>query len=497
MAAMIRRAWLGLILSIASCVAATTAQPSKDGAKEIVTALRAKNYTAALQLLGPRLHQSPGDAQLWTFEALAYSGLGRKPEALASYRKALKNAPEYLPALEGAAELEFDSGGSETESLLKQIIKQVPDDPTAHAMLATLALRRNDCAEAVTQFEQSGPNLESEPSAMRDYGICLAKLERYDQAETIFERLITQPDDDRHDLERLAAIQLVLNRPSDTLRTLEPVLANHPSAVMLAQAAEAYEDQKNTPQAVSLLHRAIVENPQDTNLYLQFADIAFVHQSFQVGVDMLTVGMKQIPETAPLYVARGVLYVQMADYDHAEADFEHAEKLDPQSTISLAARGMVAEQQDNLNKALTVVQKRLREKPNDPMLLFVEADILAQRNPEVRSPDFVRAMTAARRASELQPHMTDALDLLAKLDLQAENNQRAVDESREALRRDPDDQSAIYHLIVALRRTGHKEELPALLQRLAELRQKATRDEGEHNRYKLIEEAGPDATSVK
>src|SRR6185437_4333360 len=303
MAAMIRRAWFGLILSIAFCAAA--AQPSKDGANEIVTALRAKNYTAALQLLGPRLHQSPGDAQLWTFEALAYSGLGRKPEALASYRKALKIAPEYLPALEGAAQLEFDSGGSETEMLLKQIVKQVPDDPTAHAMLATLALRRNDCAEAVTQFEQSGPNLESELSAMRDYGICLAKLERYDQAETAFERLIAQPDDDSRDLERLAAIQLVLNRPSDALHTLGPALANHPSAVILAQAAEAYENQKNTPQAVSLLHRAIVENPRATDLYLQFADIAFVHQSFQVGVDMLTAGMKQIPDAAPLYVARG------------------------------------------------------------------------------------------------------------------------------------------------------------------------------------------------
>ncbi len=491
MAAMTRRAWFGLFLSIAFCTAATAAQPGKqDGANEIATALRARNYTAALELLGPRLRQSPGDAQLWTFEALAYSGLGRKTEALASYRKALKIAPEYLPALEGAAQLEYESGGGDAETLLKRIVKQLPDDPTAHGMLASLALRRNDCAEAVTQFEQCGPQLESEPSVMRNYGICLAKLERYDKAETVFERLIAQPDDDSHDVERLAAIELALNRPADALRTLGPALANHPSPVVLAQAAEAYEDQKNTPKAVSLLHQAIVENPQDTDLYLQFADVAFVHQSFQVGVDMLTAGMQQIPDAAALYVARGVLYVQLADYDHAESDFEEAEKLDPQSTISEAARGMVAEQQDDLDKALAVVGERLREQPNDPMLLSVEADILVQRNPEVGSLEFERAIADARRASELQPEMTDSLDLLAKLDLQADNNQRAVDESREALRRNPDDQSAIYHLIVGLRRTGHKEELPALLQRLAELRQKATLEEGEHNRYKLIEKAG-------
>jgi Flp pilus assembly protein TadD len=131
------------------------------------------------------------------------------------------------------------------------------------------------------------------------------------------------------------------------------------------------------------------------------------------------------------------------------------------------------------------------------MPLFVEADILAQRNPEAGTPDFEQAMAAAREASELQPEMTDALDLEAKLDLEADNNQRAVDESREALRRNPDDQSALYHLIVGLRRTEHKEELPALLQRLAELRQKATREEAEHDRYKLIEGSDDDTARGK
>jgi tetratricopeptide (TPR) repeat protein len=498
MAAMIRRARFGtLFLLVLGAPTAWAQSGSADQTGAIVSALRAKDYSAALALLEPALKQSPNDAQLWTFEGLAYSGQERKTQALASYQKALKIAPDYLPALEGAAQLEYETGGSGAEVLLQRVVKQVPGDPTAHTMLASLALRRNDCAEAVAQFEQCGSRLESEPAAMRRYGICLARLQRYDQAEAVFARLTAQPDDDPHDVERLAATQLALHRPADALRELTPALASHPSAVVLAEAAEAHEDQKDTPQAVSLLHRAIVENPLDTDLYVQFAQIAFVHQSFQVGVDMLTAGLKQSPKAAALYVARGVLYVQLADYDHAEADFEEADKLDPQLTISQAARGMVAEQQDNLDKALAVVEKQLREKPDDPMLLFVEADILAQRNPEAGTPEFERAVAAAQRASELQPQMTDALDLLAKLDLQADNNERAVDESREALRRNPEDESAIYHLIVGLRRTGHKEELPALLERLAALRQKATREEAEHNRYKLIEESGADAASGK
>ncbi len=45
----------------------------------------------------------------------------------------------------------------------------------------------------------------------------------------------------------------------------------------------------------------------------------------------------------------------------------------------------------------------------------------------------------------------------------------------------------MYHLIQALRKTGDKTELPDLLKRLAQLRQEATRQEEQHNRYKLIE----------
>ena len=68
-----------------------------------------------------------------------------------------------------------------------------------------------------------------------------------------------------------------------------------------------------------------------SNLYLDFATIAFAHQSFQVGIDIVSDGLTLQPQAASLYVARGVLYVQLAEYDKAEADFERANQLDPAS----------------------------------------------------------------------------------------------------------------------------------------------------------------------
>lgn len=464
------------------------AQSSGDQLTAIMAALRSSRFAEALQLIEPALRQSPSNPQLWTLQALAYSGDGHKKEALASFQNALKFSPNYLPALEGAAQIEYEQGSQEAAVLLQRVLKIAPDDSTAHAMLASLAYKNRNCPEAVSHFEKSGSLVQSEPTALRQYGLCLAKMKRYDTAIATFQKLIEKPDGDRGDRLRLASLQMSIGKAEDAVETLQPALQDHPDAAVLALAAQAYEDQKDTPQAVKLLHQAIVENPKDVDLYLQFADLSFVHQSFQVGVDMMSAGLKLQPDAAALYLARGVLYVQLADYDHAEADVEKAEELDPQLSVSDAARGMIAQQKDDLDKALDVVRARLRKNPDDALLLYVQADILVQKNPDEGSPEFNQAIASAQRAVKAQPGLVAARDTLAKLYLQEGKDQLAVEQSRESLRHDPNDQIAIYHLIVGLRRTGQKQELPRLLQQLAELRQKATREEGERNRYKLIEQ---------
>ncbi len=477
--------------AVASLLFSTVAlqgQSSRDQVNAVTAALRSGKFADALQMLEPLLRQFPSNSQLWTLQGLAYSGDGHKPEALASFQNALKNSPDYLPALEGAAQIEYEKNGPEAAALLRHVLKIAPDDPTANAMLASLAYKKHNCAEAVSHFEKSGPALQSEPAALRQYGTCLARVKRYDSAIGVFQRLVELPGDDWEDRVRLASLQMSDGKAGDAIEALQPVLQDHPDAAVLSLAAEAYEQQKDTPQAVKLLHQALVENPKDTDLYIQFADLSFVHQSFQVGVDMMSSGLKLQPNAAPLYLARGVLYVQLADYDHAEADFEKAEEFDPQLAVSDAARGMVAQQKDDLDKALAVVRARLTKKPDDPLLLYVQADILVQKNPDVDSPEFNQAIASAQRAVKLQPGLVAARDTLAKLYLQAGKDQLAVEQSRESVRYDPNDQVGLYHLIVGLRKTGQKEELPALLKRLAELRQKATREEGEHNRYKLIEQ---------
>lgn len=273
------------------------------------------------------------------------------------------------------------------------------------------------------------------------------------------------------------------------MATLEPLLSrSNPNAETLELASSAYEDTGDTPKAVSMLRQAIILDPRNVNLYLDFANVAFTHQSFQVGIDVITDGLGVSPTASPLYLARGVLYVQLANYDQAEADFEKAYELDPSQTLSSAAQGLAAVQAHDFDRALAAVQSKLAGKPNDPLLLYLQADVLVEKGADPGTPEFDLAMRSAKKAVSLQPSLADAHNVLAKLYLLDGQNQAAAEQCREAININPKDQTAVYHLIQALRKSGNKNQIPDLLKRLADLRAESTKDEREHNRYKLVEE---------
>jgi tetratricopeptide (TPR) repeat protein len=350
-----------------------------------------------------------------------------------------------------------------------------------------LQYQQGNCAAAAVHFEKSASLFDSQPPALHAYTTCLVKLKRFDKAATVFQKSLALSPGDRQERLVLASIQLMAHRPQESLATLQPLLGSNPDAQTLELASAAYEDSHDTERAVDALRQAILLNPQNVLLYVDFAAISATHQSFQVGINVVNDGIHVQPNAAPLYFARGVLYVQLAEYEKAQADFEWAYELDPSQSLSVAAQGLAAVQQNDLSHALADVQGKLARTPGDPILLYLHADVLSQQGVAPGSPEFLTAMRSAKRAVALRPTLGPARSVLAKLYLQAGQYPEAAVQCRKALEIDPKDQTALYHLIQALRKTDRKGEIPELLKRLALLRQEATNDEREQYRYKLVE----------
>lgn len=464
------------------CVA--SAQTRQD---RIAAALRDQQFGSALSMLREALRESPFNAQLWTMQGVAYQGQGNTEQALSSFRHAIQLAPDNIPALQKAAQLEFDAESPDGIPLLEHLLRLHPDDLTSHGMLAVLQYQKGDCAQATVHFQRAAALFEAKAPALHAWGTCLVRLRLYDMAEEIFQKSLALDPSDRRERHILASVQMMAHHPDPALATLEPLLTAKQDALTLELASSAYEDLHDTEKAVETLRQAILLDSRDVSLYVDFAALSATHQSFQVGIDVINDGINLQPNAAPLYFARGVLYVQLAEYQRAQADFDKAYELDPNQSLSVAAQGLAMAQRSDLPQALSGVEEKLAHHPDDPVLLYVQADILTQEGAEPGSPEFQKAMRAAKRAVALRPALGPAHSVLAKLYLQSGQFADAAEQCRKALEIDPKDQTALYHLIQAMRRNDPDHEIPALLKKLASLRAQAVQQERQQYRFKLVE----------
>ena len=432
---------------------------------------------------------------------MAYTGKNQPALALAAYQRALKLAPNYLPALEAAAQIAYQQHDAQARSLLERIVTLHPEEPTANAMLGALDYSQHQCTSAIGHFERAKAALAQQPEALMQYGACLADLNRLPEAIPLFEQASAlAPPTDLAAFNaahyNLALARFNAQQPDDALEALAPLTASaSPPEDALTLAADIAESKNDTQHAVELLRKAILAHPKDKAAYLQFAYLSYKHSSMQVGIDMLNIGIEQMPKEAELYLARGVLRSQTSDINQATADFDTAATLAPNLSFAAAAQGIARSQAHDSGAALATFRASARQHPDDSLTQYLLAEELSNQAPEPGTSAFKEGIAAAQKSLALDPKRAEAHDLLAAMYLRAGDTTRAIEESQAALVLDPNDEQALYHQILALRKSDRKAEVPALVERMMKVRQaKAT--EAKPKIYRLVE-AAPDSAPAK
>ncbi|MGH9353974.1 MAG: tetratricopeptide repeat protein, partial [Terriglobia bacterium] len=239
--------------------------------------------------------------------------------------------------------------------------------------------------------------------------------------------------------------------------------------------------------------------PADESYYIAFAALCLNHDSFQAGIDMINAGLERISGDPSLYIARGLLRAKLAQYDEAESDFNTAERLDSAQSLSSYALDLAELEKNHPGAALSHIRAQLKAHPDSALLHYLLAKLLFNQGLSTQSEAFGEAMSAALQAVKLNPNYTEARDLAADLYMRSGQYGAAIEQSRLALRADPSDRTATYHLIIALRHSGQKGqsgEIQALVKRLSDLQQASLRQEIERKRFRLVEGARPMKTSA-
>jgi tetratricopeptide (TPR) repeat protein len=459
-----------------------------------VEALRERNFPEALRLSEALTSANPNNPQAWTLNGLALLNLGRQQQASKAFHRALAIEPNYTAALEAAAQLEYDSGSPGAEEMLGRLLRLNPRDQTAHAMLGALAYGRKDCTAAIDHFKESAQLIDDQPLALREFGICLLREERPGDAVPIFKRLEQVQPDEWRSTYNLGLVQYLAHDNVNAIETLKPITGGaSPSADALNLLSAVYAANQQVPEAVAALQRAIQVAPHDVDNYFDLAALSLVYGPFQVGIDVLNAAVKIVPGSAALYIERGVLYVQVGQYQQADQDFQRANALQPDQNFGTVARGISMMQENRVGQSLEILRSRLKQAPNDPALNYALAEALLRRGVEPGTAEFREARGAAQTAVRNKPDFALAYDALSVLDLSAGFISQAADADRHALQADPENFSAAYHLLLCLRKEGDQDEVRELAKKIAAM--SAERAKAAAGNRFLMAEGAPDAAA--
>lgn len=464
-------------------------QQAAPSIASIQSLIRARQIDEALLQINALLKISPKDIRLWTLDGIALSIKGKTQEAIVAFDKALAISPDFPAALQGEVQLYYLTKDKKAVPLLEKLVTANPKDVTAQEMLATMQARQGDCDAADTHFLLSEDAVENHPTSLRAYGNCLIQTKHYEQAVGVFKQLaslLPKPTFPRYNL----AVALFESQQNDeAIGVLKVLMVDDPAdPEILSLASDAYEKAGETPKAVSLLRQAIILDPTNTSYYNSFAAICLDHESFQAGIDMIDAGMQRVPTDSSLYISRGMLFAQLAQYDKAELDFKKAESLDSGQSLSLYALDLAELQKNDPKTALAQVHAQLKIHPESALLHYLLAKVLSTQGADTDSKVFDETTREAEAALKLNPNLTEARDLLATMYSHSGQYALAVEQCRLALKSNPRDQTAIYHLITALRHTGQPDqptEIKDLVKQLAELQKASRQNETDRKRFRF------------
>ena len=458
-------------------------------------------FAAALHLIDDLLASSPADLKTLNLAGIALTGAGRRDEANARFREALRLDPAFNPARKNLAVNSFDAGRlDDAYRELEQVLQTAPADEIAHVYTAEIEWRRKNGAAALRHYEQAIPRVMQDPRWMLHYASCLLDGGEAPAALRVLARLPESDVDSRFEAGLLlgqaglhadAANMFASARPrykdaytvayNETLMRVEA--GDYDGAIRVARelidrgpqpaelynlAARAHLKAGHIKEAYDALRTATRVAPDAEENYVDLSNICIDHQNLELGVEIIDVGLARRPDSPLLHLQRGVLMALQAQLGPAETEFAAARRLAPDLPAPYAALAMIWMQTGRTGEAVDVL-RQAAARQSDHIVPYIFAVALVRSGIDPAAPEAAEAVDALQTSIRLNPRFAPAHSELGRLLLKRDDFDGAARELEQAVALDGENTAAIYNLAQTYRRKGDRARASDLLARLSRL----------------------------
>ncbi|MBO0797324.1 MAG: tetratricopeptide repeat protein [Blastocatellia bacterium] len=486
------------------------AQQQTASYEQALSLIRQQQIEQGIAVLRKLLEQSPDDIKAHNLLGIALTNAGKIEEADAHFQKAIELNPRFYPALKNLAINEIRLDRSESaRTHLEQALQIEPNDPVIHLALGEIHFQAKRFPEAASHFDRSRDLPFKEPRTLLNYatscleahqpekaiellgklpaeadavsrfdaGMIFARLGKYENAAAQFELARKGYPDPREVAYNLTLAYVKSRNYTAAIRIAQEILSqwqegefSNLKSQISNLLAQAYEGNGQTVEAYNALRKATQLDPRDENNYLDLATLCVDHANYDLGLEIVNIGIRNIPRSGRLYFQRGTLLAMKGQTAAAGADFENASRLSPQENLPYVARGLVLLELGQTAAAVEILRRRAAASPNDYLVLYILGEALDRSDRAAGSGEEKEAIQALEKSVMLNPDFAASRVVLGKLLLRRGEVDRAVQILEKARELDPDETSALYQLALAYRKKGDAERAKELFAKVDQAR---------------------------
>lgn len=458
--------------------------PSADPGLALVrTQMALKHYDEALVAAEKLEKQRPADPQVQSAKAAVYMAKGDRPNARASFEKALSLKPDFFAATVYLAHLDVqDKKPQDAKQRFEALLAKDKKHIGAMTALGDLALAQGHPDEALGWFEKaSSENPDVLAPAMRLATVYLRNNEPQ-KALSLLRKFEAANAANPDLLDLLGQAQLASKDPSAALETFSKVAKIVPaSAPAQVRLATVHMLLKNDAAAADDLKRAVAIDPNLLMARLGQVQLA-MHNKKPDEALAIARALQKGPNAGAGYAIEGGLQLARNQPALALAALDKAFALDKSPQLLIKIAGVMRQ----AGKAKDVEPRLLQwqqANPNDQLVpMYLAENSLAEKRFKVAIERFEaivkqqpknvgalnnlawayqqekdpRAVATAEQALQLAPGNPSVMDTLGWMLAEQGNTARALPLLQKAAGLAPASREIHYHLAVALSKSGDK-----------------------------------------
>jgi len=348
---------------------------------------------------------------------------------------------------------------------------------TAVAVVAIVcpgaAAAKTPLASNATEIQAHGrSSAPSDAERELQIGIALTQQGRFSEAIPHFLGAQGHVSDEYAANFNLALCYVGTNQFTRAIQVLSTLKSGgHDTAAVNNLLAQAYIGAEQDKNAFSAFQQAVKQTPEDEKLYMLVAEECMDRQAYDLGLDVLNIGLQHLPNSSRLHYERGLFFSFENQPDPATADFDFSSRLSPGSDISYMAAGQKALLEGDMPEAIRIARERMKKGHDNYIVLTIFGKAVIQSGVNPGEPEFAEARAALEKSVAERPNYAVSQAALGELYLTAGRVDDAITHLEAARKLAPDDVSVYSHLAIAYRRKGDAGEAKSMLATLAALNQ--------------------------